>query len=132
MGERVGKLSGSPHPWIKADNEPINGQWSETCPFSPRRKEEHHPIFYTQYYTFALPNSYTKVQIDLTSKVDTYLYLLAGGNNPGGAVIDKNDDVGATRRSRIVHTLPEGGYTIEATTYYSKKPGPFTLTLKTV
>jgi hypothetical protein len=72
------------------------------------------------------------VQIDLQSEEDTYLYLLAGGNNPGGAVIDENDDVEATRHSRIVHTLPEGGYTIEATTYYGKKTGSFTLTLKTL
>jgi len=131
MGERVGKLSGHPYPWIKADNEPVNGKWSKDDHFSPQRKKEHGNDCYAQYYTFALPGS-KKVQIDLQSEVDTYLYLLEGGNNPGGAVITKNDDVGASRHSRIVHTLPEGGYTIEATTYYSKKTGPFTLTLKTL
>jgi phosphatidylserine decarboxylase len=131
MGQRVGKLSGSPYPWIKADGVPITGNWSEPCPFSPQRKKEHHGDCYAQYYTFTLPES-KKVQIDLQSEVDTFLYLLAGGNNPGGAVIVKNDDVGATLHSRIVQTLPEGGYTIEATTYNSKETGPFTLTLKTL
>jgi phosphatidylserine decarboxylase len=131
MGERVGKLSGHPYLWIKADEEPINGQWLKDGPFSPQRKKEHQYDCYAQYYTFALPKS-KKVQIDLQSEEDTYLYLLAGGNNPGGAVIDENDDVEATRHSRIVHTLPEGGYTIEATTYYGKKTGSFTLTLKTL
>ncbi len=131
MGERVGKLSGAPLPWIKADGKPISGEWSKTCPFSPQRNKEQHLNCYAQYYTFALPEL-RKVQIDLQSKEDTYLYLLEGGNNPGGAVIDRNDDIEATRNSRIVHTLPEGGYTIEATTFYGEKTGSFTLTLETL
>ncbi|HOX46418.1 MAG TPA: pre-peptidase C-terminal domain-containing protein [Myxococcota bacterium] len=62
--------------------------------------------------------------IDLSSTVDTYLYLLG----PGGAQLAYNDDGESIRESQIVYALSaSGSYTIEATTYAADTSGAFTL-----
>ncbi len=81
------------------------------------------------------------MQIDLasaatnTSRLDTYLLLLEGRSGDGtGAVLGRNDDVGSghgTHRynSRLSGVeLAPGDYTIEATTYGSRRTGDYTLT----
>nr|VFK58131.1 MAG: pre-peptidase C-terminal domain-containing protein [Candidatus Kentron sp. TUN]VFK67125.1 MAG: pre-peptidase C-terminal domain-containing protein [Candidatus Kentron sp. TUN] len=82
---------------------------------------------YAKYYTFTL-SSEQAVVIDLKSSTDTYLFLL---NDSGlhGSVVERDDDGGDGRDSRITRTLSAGTYTIEATTYSSKRTGDFSVSL---
>ncbi|MCG7535472.1 Vps62-related protein [Pseudoalteromonas sp. OOF1S-7] len=61
----------------------------------------------------------TNVIIDLTSSVDTYLYLL----NENGAVIALNDDGGEGYNSRIQQLLDVGHYRIVTATYSTGRSG---------
>ena len=99
------------------------GEWTERCESANREGR------YVRYYNFTLSQQAT-VTIDLTSSVDTYLYLLQGSGT-GGAVLSQNDDVDSGTNSRIVNPgLSPGTYTIEATTYRSGSTGHFRLELK--
>ena len=84
---------------------------------------------YARYYYFTLEEP-GEVTVDLSSSVDTYLYLRAG-NARSGAFLQENDDVapGTDTNSRIMATLSEGAYTIEATTYSAASTGSFTMTV---
>ena len=97
------------------------GNWSSDC-ISTHRSGR-----YAQFYKFSLSTA-TKVQIDLMSSADTYLYLL-NGSGTTGSVVEYNDEGGAGHNSRIVRTLSAGTYTIEATTYSSAITGSFSLSL---
>ena len=66
------------------------------------------------------------VTIDLTSNVDTYLYLL----NSSGSVIATNDDGGQGYNSRKTIRLSPGTYQAVAASYSSGKSGSFNLTVK--
>ncbi|WP_153306447.1 DVUA0089 family protein [Desulfogranum japonicum] len=97
--------------------------WNATC-FSTHRSGS-----YAKYFTFSVSSS-TSVQIDLTSSIDTYLYLL-NGEGKTGSVIESDDDGGTTGyNSQITRTLSAGTYTIEATTYSSSTAGPFTVSVQ--
>ena len=103
-----------------AGSATVNGSWSSDCASANRSGS------YARFYSFSLSRS-ADVQIDLTSKLDTYLYLLSG-NGASGAALAFNDDFGGAN-SRITKTLLAGTYTIEATTYAASQTGSFTLTL---
>ncbi|MBW2702789.1 MAG: PPC domain-containing protein [Deltaproteobacteria bacterium] len=80
---------------------------------------------YAKQFTFTGTAGH-QVTIDLISETDTYLYLL----DAAGAVVDSDDDGGASLDSKIVTILPaDGDYTIEATTYLAAVTGPFDLQL---
>ena len=64
------------------------------------------------------------VEINLTSSVDTYLYL----KDSAGSVMASDDDGGAGYNSKIVKSLSAGAYTLVAGTYSVGKSGSFTLT----
>ncbi|PID83118.1 hypothetical protein CSB11_02885 [Candidatus Campbellbacteria bacterium] len=81
---------------------------------------------YARTYNLYFP-SCTKVQIDLTSSVDTYLYLHANNKKIG-----QNDNGGSGTNSRIVMDLVGGTYEIEATTRSSGKTGNFVLKAKKI
>ena len=81
---------------------------------------------FAQFFTFSL-ESQASVTIDLESKVDTYLYLRQGLDQRSASVVAQDDDGGAGFNSRIAKTLDAGDYTIEATTYSTRRSGPFTL-----
>ena len=85
---------------------------------------------YARYYTFTLDDR-ADVTINLTSKEDTYLFLLEGAGRDG-RLVAQNDDIvpGSNRNSRIEATLDAGEYTIEATTYKPATTGDFTLSLE--
>ncbi len=83
---------------------------------------------YARYYSFSLASAST-VTIDLEASVDTYLRLRRGSNKKSGATLTFDDDGGAGTNSQIIEALTAGDYTIEATTYYQARTGPFTLTL---
>jgi len=102
---------------IIAFNEDVSSSWTVDKP------SIHRPGKYAKYYQFTL-DSETEVTIDLTSSVDTYLYLLNGVNEEG-TVVTRDDDGGEGRNSRITRTLPAGTYTIEATTYGPAQTGDF-------
>jgi hypothetical protein len=98
----------------------VSGAWSADCP------SIHRSGAYARLYTFA-GLAGDRVTIDLSSTVDTYLYLL----DPAGAVLAYNDDVGMSTDSQIQETLSaDGTYTIEATTLSPHRTGSFDLSLR--
>ncbi|MCY4654529.1 MAG: PPC domain-containing protein, partial [Dehalococcoidia bacterium] len=100
----------------------ISGTWADDCESSVSGRG------YARYYSFTLAAE-TEVTIDLTSSVDTYLFLRSGSATSGTA-LHQNDDIGGTNRnSQIVATLSAGAYTIEATTYSPSTTGSFTLSV---
>ena len=100
----------------------VPGTWGDDCESDVSGRG------YARYYNFTLTES-TEVTIDLTSTVDTYLFLRSGSATSGTA-LHQNDDIGGTNRnSQIVATLAAGTYTIEATTYNGATTGSFTLSV---
>jgi hypothetical protein len=83
---------------------------------------------YARYYTFTLTEP-VSVEIDVTSSVDSYLYLLQG-DNPGNGYITFDNDGGGNFNARIVRLLTAGTYTIEATTYKPGTAGAFAMSLR--
>ena len=69
-----------------------------------------------------------RVQIDLDSREDSYLFLISGTSPAGTAYIEKNDDRSRySRDARISRNLSPGHYTIAATTYYRGTTGSYEL-----
>ena len=99
----------------------VSGSWANDCQSQVSGRG------YARYYGFALAEE-SQVTIDLTSSVDTYLYLWSGDVTSGTA-LHEDDDGGDGTNSRIVATLEAGDYTIEATTYATGATGEFTLTV---
>lgn len=64
------------------------------------------------------------VEINLTSSIDTYLYLL----DANGSIIATDDDGGSGYNSKLVKSLAAGSYTVVAATYSSGQSGGFTMT----
>lgn len=64
--------------------------------------------------------------IDLTSSVDTYLFLL----DNDGQVIDENDDGGRRGNSRLMRRLRVGSYSVVAATSRPRKKGAFHLKIQ--
>ena len=99
-----------------------NGAWTGQCP------SVHYDGKSARYYSFTLPRT-TTVTLDLTSStVDTWLALYRGSGT-GSSRITYDDDSGTGLNARIVRELSAGTYTIEATTYLSRAPGSFRLTV---
>ena len=86
---------------------------------------------YARYFGVELTRP-TLVTIELTSSaVDTWLALRTGSG--AGAelaeLLEEDDNDGDGVNARIVRVLDAGMYTIEATTRYGNRTGPFTLTV---
>jgi hypothetical protein len=99
----------------------VEGSWDSDCQSANRSGS------YARFYTFSL-SSDMLVDIELESSEDTYLYLLRGEGTEGD-IVDEDDDGGYGSNSWISRQLPEGTYTIEATTYDARTRGSFTLSL---
>ncbi len=99
----------------------FQGYWTTECPAT------HRPLGYARYFQFTL-SEYTRLEIDLTSEQDTYLYLLAG-EGTDGAVVEEDDNGGEGTNSRITRLLPPGSYTVEASTYDGGVTGDLALSL---
>jgi hypothetical protein len=68
------------------------------------------------------------VQIDLSSDVDTYLFLISGDDPSGNTYLAYNDDGdGVGLDSRIIRRLAPGAYTIAATTYSQNQTGGYSV-----
>ena len=100
-----------------------SGSWSSACDSTHRTGR------YARFYTFSVSET-SDVRIDLTSSVDTYLFLLSGSGKNGTVLADNDDISGSNRNSRIERELSAGDYTVEATTYNSGNTGNFTLTIQ--
>lgn len=101
------------------------GSWSSDCESVNRSGK------YARFYSFSLSGG-GEVTIELTSATDPYLYLLMG-TGKSGSVLAYNDDIDYpdNHNSRITRTLQAGSYTVEATTYGSRRTGSFTLAIRT-
>ena len=93
---------------------------------SPHRKDS-----YARFYMFSLAQQ-ADVTITLESETDTYLLLMLRGTGEILAEHDDIDEYNGNFNSRIERTLDAGDYLIEATTYYAKATGDFTLTVEGV
>ena len=102
----------------------VSGTWADDC------ESEVSGRGYARYYSFTLTEQ-REVTIDLSSDVDTYLYLRAGRSTSGTALHDNDDIESGNTDSQIVATLSAGTYTIEATTYSEDTTGGFTLSVST-
>ena len=98
----------------------VTGAWTGACDSTTRDGS------YARFYTFTVTQN-SLVTIDLSSSVDTYLYLREGADALSGGYMRSDDDDGSGNNSRISETLSPGDYTIEATTYSSETTGDFTL-----
>ena len=98
------------------------GTWADDCESGVSGRG------YSRFYTFTLTED-GEVTIDLTSSVDTYLYLREGSITSGTILHDNDDVESGSTDSRIVATLSAGTYTIEATTYAENTAGSFTLSV---
>ena len=96
------------------------GIWSREC------YSAHRPDCYARYYVFKVA-MLVGVQIDLSSEIDAYLYLLDADGN----VLEENDDWQNGTDSRISRHLSTGTYTIEATTFDEEESGEFSLAINT-
>ena len=99
------------------------GAWADDCASQAR------PGSYARYYSFTLSEA-GRVEINLTAGVDTYLVLRQGEGRDGEVVAD-NDNVGSRNyNSSINRMLDAGTYTVEATTYFGRQTGGFTLSVR--
>ena len=98
----------------------ISGTWNGDC------ASTHQSGSYGRFYAFTLAER-TRVQIDLRSAADAYLYLLRGADS-AGSIVDEDDDGGSTGNNSLLDlTLETGTYTVEATTLRSGVTGNFSL-----
>ena len=88
----------------------VSGAWANDCQSSVSGRG------YARYYTFTLDQG-TEVTIDLTSEVNTYLYLRSGSATSGTSLHSNDDIASDNTNSQIVADLEAGSYTIEATTH---------------
>jgi len=102
---------------IPGNNHQVSGSWSNS---GGRSATSSNNPRYSLNLTEAV-----SVEINLTSAVDTYLYLLDANGNQ----ITYNDDGGTGYNSRLVQSLSAGSYTLVAATYSSGQGGSFQLTV---
>ena len=99
------------------------GVWAADCASEARSGS------YARYYSFTLDQA-GQVEINLTSSADPYL-ALRQGEGRDGTIEDSNDNVGSRNfNSSINRMLAAGTYTVEATTYFAKQTGDFTLSVR--
>ena len=98
-----------------------DGAWGSDC-VSSQRGGRH----FAQVYSFVL-DSAADVTIELTSSIDTVLYLLDSVNRE----IESDDDDGTAHNSRIVRRLDAGMYFVKATTFSAGARGSFTVRVDT-
>ena len=101
-------------------NISVSGSWDGSCASTHRSGR------YGRFYAFTLTQR-TRVQIDLTSSVDTYLYLLSGADSRGMKLYEDDDGGTGNNGSHLDVTLESGIYTVEATTYDPGVTGAFNL-----
>ena len=107
-------------------NTGVTDIWEAECT-SEHRDDD---TYYAKYYTFTLTKKQSVI-IDLESSTNTYLFLLDGSGQTG-AVIAEDDDISTGNTdSQIVMHLPEGTYTVEATTFASARTGTFVVSVTT-
>ena len=98
----------------------VSGTWTSSCMSAVHTQKS------SQHYTFTIPQQST-VTIDLSSSVDSYLYLRNGYNNQKDVALHTDDNSGTGTNARISESLAPGTYTIEATTAATGQTGAFTL-----
>ena len=106
-------------------NASVNGAWPAGCLSANPPNDR---AYYARFYTFTL-DATAQVTITLSSSdAAPYLYLLDGAGT--GGAIERETGAATTSSAAITAILQPGSYTIEATTYYSKTTGDFTLELE--
>ena len=108
-----------------------SGSWQSGCEL-PAGRRIRDLTYYAKHYTFNLLLD-AEVTIDLTSSVDTYLFLLRGHDPDGDDEVNHDDDGGARFNSRLSYPLREAGdYTVTASTYSDEQTGSFNVAVRAV
>ena len=109
--------------FVYSETKQRSGSWDASC------MSENRSGRYAEFYYFYAGIG-GELQIDLVSSTDAYMYLLSG-KGVSDSVLEKDDDGGDGRNSRITRRVSKYDlFTIEATTFSSRKTGSFTLKLK--
>lgn len=115
--------------------KPLSSTKTESGTWGADLLSPHREGSYARFYNFTLDSS-AEVTIELASRIDTYLYLLAAAFDDEVVedVLEENDDWPdadadglSSTDSRIQCRLDAGTYIIEATTYEATETGDFTL-----
>ena len=101
------------------DNGTVSGSWAAGCNSQTRERR------YARYYTFTLDTE-SVVTIDLQSSFNTYLYLRRGNDFRFGRAQYYHYNRDGTN-TRISRSLRAGVWTIEATTAFIYRSGPFSV-----
>ena len=121
----VAGTTGDPCVERLAGSRSVSGAWASGCLTANPPTED---AYYARFYTFTL-SAASEVTITLSSAdAAPYLYLLNGAGTGGAIQTESGAPNAAT--AAITRTLQPGAYTIEATTYYAKTLGDFTLELE--
>lgn len=89
-------------------------------------------VFYAKHFMFSLLFD-AVVTIDLTSSDENSYLVLLEGYGAHGDEVDRDNDSGTGRNSRLANlSLDAGAYTVSASTYDSKRTGSFEVSLDAV
>ena len=117
---------------------------ADTACTSKARRPGSSLVYFARRHTFELARtSYVTVELESSAsnspRLDTYVVLLEGHRPTGaGKVLDRNDDVGADAGTHRTNSrlsgvkLAPGRYTVEATSYSSRRTGSYDLAVSAV
>lgn len=112
-------LAVKPSPSTNSTVLSVQGQWTKPGSGGQNVNATGNPR-----YSFNVDKAGT-VTIDLSSTVDTYLFLL----DSSGAMVAQDDDGGSGYNSRIQRNLAQGSYTLVAASYSTRQTGSFDLSV---
>ena len=106
----------------------LTSTWNDSC-LSTSPEPSIGGDRYARFYTFTL-DSEMSLEINLTSTVDTYLYVLRGHGAHGTVVYENNDkELSGNTNSVVSGIFQPGDYTIEAITHHPSTTDEFLLTV---
>ena len=114
--------------WVSSGTLVGSGSWEGGCVL-PEGRMGRGGVFYAKHFMFSLLFD-AVVTIDLTSSDEnSYLFLL-GGFGAHGDEVDRDNDSGTGRNSKLANlSLDAGAYTVSASTYHSERTGSFEVSL---
>ena len=117
--------------WVSSGTLVGSGSWEGGCVL-PEGRMGRGGVFYAKHFMFSLLFD-AVVTIDLTSSDEnSYLFLL-GGFGAHGDEVDRDNDSGTGRNSKLANlSLDAGAYTVSASTYHSERTGSFEVSLDAV
>ena len=117
--------------WVSSGTLVGSGSWESGCVL-PEGRMGRGGVFYAKHFMFSLLFD-AVVTIDLTSSDENSYLVLLEGYGAHGDEVDRDNDSGTGRNSRLANlSLDAGAYTVSASTYDSKRTGSFEVSLDAV